>query len=141
MEKLQVPVDTLLTKAGEKNDLLHKVIKGEVLIFAINKTTVIPLGKIGPGDFIGELSYFDKGPSSAYAITLLPTELEVFKRDELDNEIPSWLKEFGVSLSKKIRNNDQALESSNYRPRQVGESIKLDIEEQRRIYKVVTQPK
>ena len=51
MKKVSVPRDTLLTRAGEKNNLLHKITKGEVLIFAINKTTVIPLGKVWPRGF------------------------------------------------------------------------------------------
>ena len=57
MQSITVPKDTLLTKSGESKKPLYKIIKGEVLIFILKKNTVIPLGKIKPGDFIGELSF------------------------------------------------------------------------------------
>lgn len=138
---MTVPKDTLLTKAGEKNKPLYKVIKGEILIFILKKNTVVPLGKIKPGDFIGELSFFDDGPRSAYSITISETTVELYSQDELDQEIPVWLKEFGRSLAKKIRSNDQAISEANYRPREVGEMIKLSPEEQKRLHTLVTQPK
>tara|TARA_B100000925_G_scaffold291813_1_gene281582 strand:- start:2328 stop:2753 length:426 start_codon:yes stop_codon:yes gene_type:complete len=141
MEMMTVPKDTLLTKAGEKNKPLYKVIKGEILIFILKKNTVVPLGKIKPGDFIGELSFFDDGPRSAYSITISETTVELYSQDELDQEIPVWLKEFGRSLAKKIRSNDQAISEANYRPREVGEMIKLSPEEQKRLHTLVTQPK
>ena len=141
MEVLTVPKDTLLTKAGEDKKPLYKLIKGEVLIFILKKNTIIPLGKIKEGDFIGELSFFDNGPRSAYSITLVETQIEVYSQEELDQEIPVWLKEFGRSLAKKIRSNDQAISEANYRPRSVGEMIKLEPSEQKRLHTLVTQPK
>ena len=141
MQSITVPKDTLLTKSGESKKPLYKIIKGEVLIFILKKNTVIPLGKIKPGDFIGELSFFDNGPRSAYSITLSETIVELYTQEELDTEIPVWLKEFGKSLAKKIRSNDQAISEANYRPRAVGEMIKLEPQEQKRLYTLVTQPK
>lgn len=141
MQSITVPKDTLLTKSGESKKPLYKIIKGEVLIFILKKNTVIPLGKIKPGDFIGELSFFDNGPRSAYSITLSETIVELYTQEELDAEIPVWLKEFGKSLAKKIRSNDQAISEANYRPRAVGEMIKLEPQEQKRLYTLVTQPK
>ena len=141
MESMTLPKDTLLTRAGENKKPLYKVIEGEVLIFIIKKNTVIPLGKIKSGDFIGELSFFDNGPRSAYSITLSETVVELYSQEELDQEIPVWLKEFGRSLAKKIRSNDQAISEANYRPRAVGEMIKLEAQEQKRLHTLVTQPK
>ena len=141
MENITLPKDTLLTKAGENKKPLYKIIKGEVLIFIIKKNTVIPLGKIKPGDFIGELSFFDNGPRSAYSITLTETIVELYTQEELDQEIPVWLKEFGRSLAKKIRSNDHAISEANYRPREIGEMIKLEPKEQKRLHTLVTQPK
>jgi CRP-like cAMP-binding protein len=141
METITLPKDTLLTKAGENKKPLFKIIKGEVLIFILKKNSVIPLGKIQAGDFIGELSFFDDGPRSAYSVTLSETIVETYSQQELDQEIPVWLKEFGRSLAKKIRSNDQAISESNYRPRAIGEMIKLEPEEQKRLHTLVTQPK
>ena len=45
MENMTLPKDTLLTRAGEKNNLLYKIIKGEVLIFIVKKQLSYPIGK------------------------------------------------------------------------------------------------
>ena len=141
MVHTKIPKDTLLTKEGEKKTNLLLIKKGEVLVFITKKSAVIPLGKLGPGDYLGELSFFDKRPRSAYSICLTNVEVEVYEDEELSKEIPNWLKEFGSSLAHKIRDNDRRLEEAQFRPRPIGEQITLTQEEQGRIYKLITQPK
>ena len=141
MVNTKVPKDTFLTTEGEKKTNLIQILKGEILVFVTKKSAIIPLGKLGPGDYLGELSFFDKRPRSAYSIALTNVEIKLYEDDELNQEIPNWLKEFGCSLAKKIRDNDRRLEEAQFRPRPIGEQITLTQEEQSRIYKLITQPK
>ena len=136
-----VPKDTLLTREGEEKSNLFLIKKGEVLVFINKKSAIIPLGKLGPGDYLGELSFFDQKPRSAYSLSLSNVEVEVYEKDELSKEIPAWLKEFGSSLARKIRDNDRRLEEAQFRPRPIGEEVSLSQEEQGRIYRLISQPK
>ena len=113
-----------------------------MLIFIIKKNTVIPLGKIKKGDFIGELSFFDNGPKSAYSLTLTETVVELYTQEELDEEIPVWLKEFGRSLAKNKKQRQGYLGGKlQTAVKAVGEMIKLEPQEQKRLHTLVTQPK
>ena len=138
MISTKIPKDTFLTREGENKSDLIQIKKGEILVFITKKSA---LGKLGPGDYLGELSFFDKRPRSAYSIALTNVEIVLYEDKELNKEIPNWLKEFGCSLANKIRDNDSRLEEAQFRPRPIGEQITLSQEEQSRIFKLITQPK
>ena len=137
MQESTLPRDTLITKTGEKENDLIRIKKGEVLVFVLKGSAVVPLGKLESGDYLGELSFFDETPRSAYALALSEVKIEIYHQEELIQEIPSWMREFGRSLAKKIKSNSRVLEEANFRPRLKRNEIQLNNEEQGRIYRLV----
>lgn len=74
---------TLITQGDEINHLiLLRDGLAKVCLYTATGKEII-LDYIGPGQLVGELSFFDKQPSSATVITIKPSKIAIFQRSEL----------------------------------------------------------
>ena len=128
---LQLKKDELIFRAGDTNTDLYIIHSGEVLVYVINGTQVTPLAYLGAGEYLGELSFFDHEPRSAFVIATEESTLIQIPTEELQRQFPAWLALLARHITKKLRDTDELIRKKGIR-RQNVESIKpLSIEEQR----------
>ncbi|GAB4012381.1 MAG: hypothetical protein Fur0010_08170 [Bdellovibrio sp.] len=131
----------IICAAGEHDYDLFMVHKGKLLVFVNDGTKITPLAYIGSGEYLGELSFFDKQTRSAHVICVEDSTLIQIPVEELDKQFPSWLVLLAQNLTKKIRKADELIRKKGIRKQNV-ETIKpLTIEEQRYFYKVLQEYK
>lgn len=129
----------VICREGDPSTDLYFVKTGRLLICTLQGTQVKPLATIHPGEFIGELSFFDGRPRSSHVITLEPTTLFQIPKQEMSNLLPYWYQQLGVNLTKKIRSLDHVVQESNLRKYSSEDQKPLSIEDQRKFYKAITQ--
>ena len=123
----------IICREGELSSDLYLLIEGRVLICTIQGTQVKAIGRISPGEFIGELSFFDGKPRASTIVALENCVLHQVNREEIRERLPYWFIEAGKSLTKKIRLLDQIINTSHLRKAGTEEQKPLTIEEQRKI--------
>ena len=129
--------DDIILSEGEENRDLFLIDKGKVLAFVTRRTEVTPVAYFEAGDFIGELSFFDKQPRSANLVCLKDTSLLVYPYEKSLEQFPKWSITLAESITKKIRHYDNILKNKGIR-RKNEEILKpLSIESQRQYFKVL----
>jgi CRP/FNR family cyclic AMP-dependent transcriptional regulator len=123
----------IICREGEISSDLYLLKEGKVLICTIKGTQVKAIGRISPGEFIGELSFFDGNPRASTIVALEKSVLYQVKSDEIRERLPFWFIEVGKSLTKKIRLLDKIINTSHLRKGGTDEQKPLSIEEQRQI--------
>jgi CRP/FNR family cyclic AMP-dependent transcriptional regulator len=123
----------IICQEGENSSDLFLLKEGGVLICTIRGTEVKVIGRISPGEFIGELSFFDGNPRASTIVALGKTVIHKLDRYEIRDQLPFWFIEAGKSLTKKIRLLDQIINTSHLRKAGTEEQKPLTIEEQRKI--------
>jgi CRP/FNR family transcriptional regulator, cyclic AMP receptor protein len=129
--------DRVICRAGDPSTDLYLLKKGRLLICLVNGTQVKALSRIEPGEFIGELSFFDARPRTANIITLEPSELIQIPRQEIAGFLPDWFLYVGKNLTKKIRKLDKVIQEKNLRKFGNEDHRPLTIEEQRHYYELL----
>jgi CRP/FNR family cyclic AMP-dependent transcriptional regulator len=129
----------VICREGDPSSDIFYLKSGKLLICTISGTQVKVIARIDPGEFIGELSFFDGKPRASHIVTLEKTTLIQIPRQELTKELPFWYLEAGKNLTKKIRLLDTVLHESNFKKAALEEQKPLPIEEQRKIYSLITQ--
>ncbi|OIO55068.1 MAG: hypothetical protein COX57_01790 [Alphaproteobacteria bacterium CG_4_10_14_0_2_um_filter_63_37] len=78
LERRTVPPRTKLFKAGDEEDALYMVVRGEVdIILPTTSHHHRRLATFGPGTFFGEVAFLDPGPRTADAVATQECELLV----------------------------------------------------------------
>jgi len=127
----------IIFSEGEINKDLFLIDKGKVLAFVTRRTEVTPVAYFEAGDFIGELSFFDKHPRSANLVCLEDTSLHVYPYERSLEQFPKWSITLAESITKKIRYYDDILKNKGIR-RKNEEGLKpLSIETQRHYFKLL----
>lgn len=110
-----VPKGTTLINQGDEISQLFLIRDGlaKVCLYTVSGKEII-LDYIGPGQLVGELSFFDEHPSSASVITMKECHVAIFQRAELFQ----YLADKGMIairiikiLCSRIRKSNQMLES------------------------------
>ena len=127
-----VPGD-VICREGEKSDDLYFLKEGQLLICTVVGTQVKVLGRIGAGEFVGELSFFDEKPRAAHVVATENSLIYKITTNEVREILPFWFKEVGKGLTKKIRILDSVVQESNIRRTSMDSHKPLTIEEQRKI--------
>lgn len=127
----------VICREGDPSSDLYYVLSGEVLVCTIQGTEVKSLAKIGPGEFIGELSFFDGKTRSSNMVTLQQTVLLQVPRQELERHLPPWYLATGKNITKKVRLLDQVVHGSRLR-KTVHDDQKLSIDDQRTLLAAIT---
>jgi CRP-like cAMP-binding protein len=123
--------------AGEAEYDLFIIHSGKLLICVNNGRQITPLAYLAEGEYLGELSFFDKKSRSAHVICLEDTSLIQIPVTEIDLQFPEWLSRMAKDITAKLRHSDEIIGKKGIRKKNV-ESIKpLSIEEQREIYQTI----
>lgn len=128
----------VICREGDPSSDLFFLETGKLLICTISGTQVKVIARIGPGEFIGELSFFDGKPRASHIVALEPSRIIQIPKSELQRHLPFWYLEAGKNLTKKIRLLDGIIHESNFRKIGAEDQKPLTIEEQRNIYAVIT---
>jgi len=136
---LEYEAHAVVCREGETSSDLFFLQSGRLLVCTLNGTQVKVISRISPGEFIGELSFFDGKPRASYIITLEKCKMIQIPKHEIADHLPSWYSLIGASITKKIRQLDHIIASSNIRLSQSEESKPLSISEQRIFYELLTK--
>lgn len=123
----------VICRQGDKTTDLLFLMEGKLLICSVQGTEVKVVSRIGPGEFIGELSFFDNKPRSSHVVALEKSVVLQLSKEEVTSSLPLWFLETGRNLTKKIRLLDEILKESNYRKASLEVQKPLSIDEQRKI--------
>jgi len=133
--------DDILFLAGDDENDLYFIKKGQVMVFVQKGSQIIPVAYLGPGEYIGELSFFDEEHRSASIICTEDCTFLKIPTAQMHAHCPDWLRIIGQQLTAKIREGDELIRSKGIRKKNV-EGIKpLSIEEQTHCFKLVDQYK
>lgn len=134
----------MVCAAGEKDNDLYIIHSGKLMVYVLKGSQVIPVAYLNAGEYLGELSFFDREPRSANVVCVEESTLIKIPVQEIDKQFPRWLLTLSQSLTKQIRELDEIVRAKGIRKKNV-ESIKpLSIDEQTeyfQIYKNYTQKK
>lgn len=135
--ELTLQEDQLLCKSGDTDTDMYKINQGEVLVFVIKSSQVTPLAYLGAGEYVGEISYFDHQPKSAYVVATKETHLTKIPHELMEQHFPDWMRRLAVDITGKLRKSDELIRQKGIR-RKKTEGIKpLSIEEQSHYYNLI----
>ena len=105
-----------IIKDNNKNDTLYFVIEGRLDCYIENDATKISIGKIFPGEYVGEVSMLDNGNATSSVITETPCifySLDKTSFNELEKEHPvisgKILRSISSILSNRLISTDKLL--------------------------------
>jgi CRP/FNR family transcriptional regulator, cyclic AMP receptor protein len=136
--ELSLKSHTIICREGDPSSDLYFLQSGKLLVCTLNGTQVKVISRISPGEFIGELSFFDGKPRSSYVVTLEDSKLIQIPKQEIASKLPDWYTQVGINLTKKIRLLDHIIHNSSVRRSHTEESKPLPIDEQRKLYELLT---
>lgn len=129
----------VICKEGEKTSDLYYLREGKLLICTVAGTQVKAIARIEPGEFFGELSFFDEEPRATHIVALEKSTVVQIPQSEIIEHLPFWFIEVGKNLTKKIRLLDKIVHDSNFRKIGAKDQKPLSIEEQREILVVLNK--
>lgn len=129
----------VLCRQGDPSTDIYLVKTGTLLACALQGTKVIPLARISPGEFVGELSFFDGKPRATHVVALEASSVILIPKSELSGLLPFWYQQVGKNITKKIRLLDGVVHEANLRRFGKDENRPLTIDEQRALYQAITQ--
>lgn len=138
-KQLEFEADQVICRQGDLSSDLYYLQSGKLLICTTIGTQVKALARISPGEFIGELSFFDGRPRAAHVVTLEKCKILQIAQAELESYLPNWFVECGINLTKKIRLLDEIVQTANLRRASSGDQKPLPIDEQRKLYKLLAK--
>lgn len=136
-KRINLKKGDIILSEGEIHKDLYLINKGKVLAFLTKRTEVTPVAYFEEGDFIGELSFFDKEPRSANLVCLEDTNLDIYSYKESLKQFPKWCITLAKSITKKIRHYDGLLQEKGIRRKNEEVLKPLSIEDQRHYYKLL----
>lgn len=136
---LELNPDQVICREGDPSTDLYLLRSGKLMVCTLQGTQVKALATIHPGEFIGELSFFDGRPRSSTIVALEKSTLFQIPKHEMVNLLPNWYQQVGINLTKKIRVLDHVVHESQIRRFSSEDQKPLTIEEQRRFYRAITQ--
>ena len=139
MQGMQLELEpySVICREGDPSSDIYFLVEGKLLICTLSGTQVKVISRISPGEFVGELSFFDGKPRSGHVLTLEKSKLIRISKSEIVDDLPSWYSQIGISITKKIRHLDQVIQENNLRRSNSEESKPLTIEEQRTIFGLI----
>lgn len=132
------PNDVICRQGDPSSDLLY-LKEGRLLICTVQGTQVKAIARIEPGEFIGELSFFDGKPRAAHIVAIERSVVIQIPKEEIMKHLPFWFVEVGKNLTKKLRLLDHIVHTSNFRKIGSEDQKPLTIEEQRVILTKLNQ--
>jgi signal-transduction protein with cAMP-binding, CBS, and nucleotidyltransferase domain len=137
--QLEFNTHEVICREGDASSDLFFLKEGRLLICTIHGTQVKAIARIEPGEFIGELSFFDGAPRATHVVALEKSTVIQIPREDVMGHLPYWYIEVGKNLTKKIRLLDTIVHESNFRKIGAEDQKPLTIEEQRKIFAAITK--
>lgn len=123
----------VLFRAGEDTSDLYLLKSGKLLVCGVSGTKVTALARINPGEFVGELSFFDGKARASHVIAMERSALTILSKEEIAPHLPKWYVDHAKELTRKIRLLDHIVDESNLRKFGSQNEKPLSIDEQRYI--------
>jgi CRP/FNR family transcriptional regulator, cyclic AMP receptor protein len=123
--------------AGEDNYDLYIIVKGRLMIMVNKGTQITPLAYLGEGEYMGELSFFDKKTRSAHVLCAEDTTLIRIPVEELDKQFPRWLQTMAISITNRLRKVDGLIGAKGIRKKKTDTIEPFTIEEQREYFQIL----
>jgi CRP/FNR family cyclic AMP-dependent transcriptional regulator len=104
------PGDVLI-KEGEKAEFVYILRSGELSAFKMTDGKKVVLGKIEPGEFVGEMAYINNEPRTASIEALADSQLIEVPIGLIDSILykrPSWTRALVQTLSKRLKSANKA---------------------------------
>jgi CRP/FNR family transcriptional regulator, cyclic AMP receptor protein len=133
-----LPQHAIVCREGDPSMDLFLLQSGKLLVCTVVGKEVKALNRIVPGQFFGELSFFDGHTRSGTIITLEESTLIQIPRTEIHHQLPAWYSMICSSVTKRIRLLDQVIQEAKIRHSEAEEMKPLSIEEQRLYYNIIT---
>jgi CRP/FNR family cyclic AMP-dependent transcriptional regulator len=130
--------NSVLCREGDVSMDIYLLKSGKLLACSVQGTKVTALSRIAPGEFVGELSFFDGKTRASHVVALEDSNVIMIPKHELSSLLPNWYIQIGKSLTKKIRLLDGVLHSSSLRRFGNDDQKPLSIEDQRVLLKAIT---
>ncbi len=131
--------DDVLCREGDIETDLYLVEQGELLVCIRKGSQVTAIARLGRGEYIGELSFFDNRPRGADIVALTDCNLLKIPAVELRQSFPAWLSTLGRHMAKKLRLLDDVIRTRGIKKSNV-ETIKpLSMDEQRHYFKLLSK--
>ncbi|MFP5490845.1 MAG: cyclic nucleotide-binding domain-containing protein [Bacteriovoracia bacterium] len=131
--------DDVLCHEGDQETDLYLVIKGELLVCVRKESQVTAVARLGAGEYIGELSFFDNEPRGADIIALESCQLVKIPAEEIRANFPHWITTLGQTLAQKLRLHDDVIRQRGIKKSKV-ETIKpLSMDEQRHYFQLLSK--
>ena len=102
--------DELLLSEGTKADCVYILKKGELRAFTSASGSVVTLGIISVGEFVGEMAYINGEPRSASVSANINSELIEIPINHLDHILlknPAWSKALMKTLSDRLKKSNK----------------------------------
>ncbi len=110
MQVVGIPEDTVLMREGEHGDAFFVVLVGSATMVRGRRT----VGRVGPGDHVGELALLDPAPRSATVTATTPMTVGVIDARTfaaIVRDVPALTGKLLAALARRLRTRDrEALE-------------------------------
>tara|TARA_Y100000590_G_scaffold430861_1_gene544998 strand:+ start:2002 stop:2616 length:615 start_codon:yes stop_codon:yes gene_type:complete len=103
---------TFLFQEGEEPKSLYLIKEGTVSVRKAKGDAFVELARIHSGEVVGELSFFDREPRSAAAVTLSDVkamEIEFSSLDAIYAKVPDYLKTIIRSVADRLRRANETI--------------------------------
>lgn len=121
----QLKAGELLFKEGDPSTSMYVLKRGRLSVFKMKGNSEVELAEIGPGQMIGEMTFFDKKPRSASIKATSDSEVIELPFSSLQTQYdgcPQWLKSIVKTINehlreanKRIKNLEQAEGAISYK--------------------------
>ena len=129
----------VVCRAGEESNDLYYLESGKLLVCTVNGTKVTALARINPGEFIGELSFFDGKTRASHVVALEHSRMVILSQEEILPNLPKWYLTEANDLTRKIRRMNNIANESNLRKFDSQDEKPLTIDEQRYVLQALSQ--
>ena len=131
----------MIFSAGEEDDGLYLLDSGRLMVFVNEKDKITPLSIIGPGEYLGEFSFFDQGPKSAHVVCLEDSVVFKISLSAFRDQIPDWILTLGRHQAEKVRRANDLIAKKGIRRKKAQTVQALSISEQRKYYQILQEYK
>lgn len=131
--------DDVLCHEGDQETDLYIVVSGELLVCVRKESQVTAVARLGAGEYIGELSFFDNLPRGADIIALESCQLIKIPADQIRQSFPQWITTLGHTLAQKLRLHDDVIRQRGIKKSKVETLKPLSMDEQRHYFKLLSK--
>lgn len=141
MENLAVHLekDQVLCLEGDPKNDLYLIHSGKLMVCVRKGSEVIPLAYVMPGEYLGELSFFDGSGRSADIIAIERTTLIQIPSDFLRKQFPPWLVNMARYMTQRLRILDDVIRTKGIKKKNAQTISALTIQEQRYFMEKIKQ--